>query len=278
MLITAEMWSEGRRIASLHSRQDLVKKCVDACTSYAFGCLGDFEERTTSFTTANKRYMEVLTIRKATIRESGLLPGGEQDANADDAGSLFSVASNASLRSNMSGSSIGSVRSSVSSVISVGTQSTFAITSEHDMNRHRSKFNNIGRDKKKKKKKTGKKNKIQPGSEEELKSLVSTLKSSCVDPTYCGIIADAISFLGQVGKLDLAREVFDGYCTMKMSLATEQKERIQQSAKDKEHQERKMRREGFDDPFLVLDVEREVDSFDCTELPSTLHELFSYLQ
>jgi elongator complex protein 1 len=277
MLINAEMWSEGRRIASLNLRQDLVKKCVDACTACAFGCLSDFEERTTSFRKANKRYVEVLAIRKAALRENGLAPGEEQDANADDAGSLFSVASNASLRSNMSGSSIGSVRS-VSSVISVGTQSTFAITSEHDMNRHRSKFNKIGKVKKKKKERTGKKNKIRPGSEEELKSLVSTLKSSCVDPIYSEIIADVISFLGQVGKLDLAREVFDGYMTMKMSIATEQKERIDLGAKDKEDHERKVRREGVNDPFLVLDVEHEVDSFNCTELPSTLHELFSYLQ
>jgi elongator complex protein 1 len=278
MLISAEMWSEGRRIASLHSRQDLVKKCVDACVSYAYGCLEDFEERITSFTKANKRYVEMLTIRKAAIRESGLAPGEEHHANVDDAGSLFSVASNASLRSNMSGSSVGSVSSSVSSVISVGTQSTFTITSEHDMNRHKSKFNKIGKDKKKKKKKTGKKNKVRPGSEEELKSLVSTLKSSCVDLIYCGIIADMISFLGQVGKLDLAREVFEGYNTLNLSIATVQKERFDLAAKEKEDHERKARRERVEEPFLVLDVEREVDSFDCAELPSSLHELFSYLR
>jgi aspartyl/asparaginyl beta-hydroxylase (cupin superfamily) len=171
---------------------------------------------------------------------------------------------------------VGSVRSSVSSVISVKTQNKFTITSEHDINRHKSKFNKVGKDKTKKKKKTGKK-KMRPGSEEELRSLVSTLKSSCVDPIYCGIIADMISFLGQVGKLDLAREVFEGYNAMNLSIATVQKERIDLAAKEKEDHERKARREGVDEPFLVLDVEHEVDSLGCTELPGTLHELFSYL-
>ena len=276
MLINAEMWSEGRRIASLHSRQDLVNKCVDACTSYAYGCLEDFHERTTSFKEANNRYVEVLKIRKFALREGGLASGEQHDANADDSGSLFSVASGASFQSNMSGSSVGSVRSSVSSVISVKTQNTFTITSEHDINRHKSKFNKIGKGKTKTKKKTGKK-KMRLGSEEELRSLVSTLKSSCVDPIYCGIIADTISFLGQVGKLDLAREVFEGYNAMNLSIASVQKERIDLAKKQKEDHERKARREGIDEPFLVLDCEHEVDSLACTELPGALHELFSYL-
>ena len=273
MLISAEMWSEGRRVASLHSRQDLVKKCVDAATLYAGSCLEDFEERSASFAGANKRYIEVLKLLKAAIHESGLAPGEEHDPKLDDSGSLFSMASNASLQSNMSGSSVSS---SISSVISVGAQSTFSITSEHDRNKHKSKFNKIGNDKKRKKRRSRNK-RMRPGSEEELKSLVNTLKSSCVDPNYCEIIAETIAFLGQVGKLDLARELFEGYNTMKTEIASVQRERIDRARNEKGEHERKARREGIDEPFLVLDVESDVDGFSCAELPDTLHDLFFYL-
>lgn len=278
MLISGEMWSEGRRIASLHSRQDLVKKCVDAATTYAGICIDDFDERTESFQKANDRYIEVLKLRKAAIRESGLAPDEEHDANVDDSGSLFSMASNASLQSNMSGSSMSSVSSSVSSVITVGAQSTFSISSEHELAyKHKSKFNKLGKEKKKKKKRQRNK-RIRPGSEEELKSLVNTLKVSCADPSYCEIIADTVTFLGQVGKLDLARQLFESYNTMKAEIASVQKERIDGARYEKEEHERKARREGFDEPLIVLEVESDVDSFSCAELPETLHHLFFYLQ
>ena len=271
MCITAEMWSEGRRIAALHSRQDLVRKCVEASTFYAHSCLEDFEERTASFAKANKRYIEVLKIRKAAIRESGLAPGEEHDTNLDDAGSLFSAASNASLRSNMSGSSVGSVSSSVSSIISVGAQSSFTLTS-NDTHRHKSKFSKLGAEKKKKKKRQGKK-KMRPGSEEELKSLVSTLRANCVDTEYCTIISETIVFLGHVGKLYLGREVFVEYNSMKLAIAGEQKERIDLAQKENEEHERRTRREGVDEAYVVLDIESVVDGFECMELPATLHDV-----
>jgi cytochrome c oxidase assembly protein subunit 11 len=89
------------------------------------------------------------------------------------------------------------------------------------------------------KKKTRKENKIQPGSDGEPKSLVSTMRSGFVKLIYCGIIADAISFLGQVSKLDVAHEVFDDYRAMKMAISTEERERIKHSANDKGDHERK---------------------------------------
>jgi elongator complex protein 1 len=277
MLISAQLWSEGRRIATLHSRPDLVKKCVDAATSYAGTCLEDFEERTELFKKANERYAEVLKIRKAAIRESGLAPGEEHDPNMDDSGSLFSMASNASLRSNMSGSSVGSVSSSVSSVITVGAQSTFSISTNEDAYKHKSKFNKLGKEKKKRKKRSRNK-RARPGSEEELKGLVNTLRFSHVDASYCEIIAETIEFLAQVGRLELARDLFDGFNAMKTEIAATQKERMDVALKEKEEHERKSRREGIDEPFLVHEAESEVDGFSCAELPDTLHDVFSYLK
>ena len=64
---------------------------------------------------------------------------------------------NTSLRSSASGTSVGSVGSvgsvaSVSAVISVGATSTFRFTEDVDLNKHKLKFNKLGRGKKTKKK------------------------------------------------------------------------------------------------------------------------------
>ena len=43
MLISAEMWFEGRRIALMHHRNDLAKRVADSAISYGESCLDDFE-------------------------------------------------------------------------------------------------------------------------------------------------------------------------------------------------------------------------------------------
>ena len=102
-----------------------------------------FKDATQKYTTRS------LQIRKTLIQEAGGLVAGLDEA--DDAGSMFSVgshSSNISHRRNTSSGSLGSV-TSISSVISVGAQSTFTMSSQHDINKHKSKFNKIGREKNK---------------------------------------------------------------------------------------------------------------------------------
>lgn len=41
LLIRAEWWNEGQRIALLHGRQDLVRKCKDAAIAFAENAMVD---------------------------------------------------------------------------------------------------------------------------------------------------------------------------------------------------------------------------------------------
>jgi len=281
MLIKAEMWSEGRRVSRLHSREDLVKMCVDAAVSYGQKCLGDFEDRISEFTKANERYGEVLEIRKDAKREEG--DTGAFDFHQDDGGSVFSMASNASntsLQSNMSAGSVGSV-TSVSSVISAGAVSTFSITSDVDVNKHKSKFNKLGGKKKKKrpkKKGPAAKRRIQPGSEEELKSLVMTLKSNCIDEAYYDIIAETIEFLAQVGRVSLASQLFDSYNQMRVAINDSQQNRLSKAKAKEEDAKKKALKEGHDhdNTFVKIDCEDEVDALCCKMMPDALEQVFSF--
>ena len=54
MLLKGEMWSEARRLALLHDRGDLIKRCTDSAASYAEDCLEDFENRSSTFVKTNK--------------------------------------------------------------------------------------------------------------------------------------------------------------------------------------------------------------------------------
>mmetsp|Transcript_28438 Transcript_28438/g.43626 ORF Transcript_28438/g.43626 Transcript_28438/m.43626 type:complete len:882 (+) Transcript_28438:581-3226(+) len=281
MFISAQMWSESRRVACLYSRQDLMKKSIDSAMSYAQICLGEFEDQAVAFRKANKRYAEVIRIRKDAVRDGDALPGDLGHDAADETGSLFSVASNASntsLASNLSGSSIGSV-ASTSSVISVSATSTFSLTgAEHDI-KHKSKFNKLGRDKKKKKKKkkSGKK-KLKPGSPEELNFVIGNMKENCIFDEARDVIAETIAFLSQVGKIAFARELFDGYNKLKDEIASSQKERIEKSMAEQEEAEKIARREGQKDhEKIVLPVEAEVNALHCGDLPVSIQDLFSFL-
>jgi elongator complex protein 1 len=274
MLLAGEMWSECRRVARLHSRQDLVKKSVDGAISFAQTIMVDLDERSENFLKANKRYAEVIKLRKQATAVEGSDPVEE-----DETGSLFSsasTASNMSLRSNTSTSSTGSA-TSVSSVISVKTATTFTMTGDDEANRHRSKFNK-GKRQKKQRKKKGKR--MTPGSEEELQSLVATLKGACVDPEYAQTIAETCHFLVVVQHVDLAKELFESYTAVCDTLSRSQTERIDTTRDEKLMAERQLRKAGdqHEDTFILIElpIEKEVDALSCPVVEQTLQDFFSF--
>jgi elongator complex protein 1 len=272
MYLSGEMWSEGRRVASLHSRRDLVKKCVDAAVSCAQTTIIDLQDRSSIFEKSNSRYAEVVKIRKqATVEDA---PPVEED----ETGSLFSAASNTSnmsLRSNASTSSTGS-SNSVSSVISVRSTTSFTMTGDDEANRHRSKFNQGRRQKKPKKKKS----KMQRGSEDELQSLIGALKAACVDSDYATTILETVQFLLIAHQVGLARELFEGYLSMSNAISLSQQKRIDATRNEKVEAERQSRKEGnlHDDNYILVELpgEQDVDALSCPPIPASLQYFFSF--
>jgi len=196
----------------------------------------------------------------------------------DETGSLFSVAShasNGSVSSNMSSSSIGSI-SSVSSMISLGGVSSFSLVGDLDAAKHKSKFNKIGRQKKKRKSKK-ERNKMKKGSEEELKSLVNTLKNNIVDEEYLPIVVETIQFLAQVGKISYAKEIYDAYESLKKAIEQSQSKRISKDIEEKASNIHKAyeERQNFDN--IILDCEDEVNSLCCSDIAKVVHDFFSFL-
>ena len=62
-LLSVEMWEEARRISRSHSKEDLIKRCVESASSFARTCVVDLEERLEKFATTSDRYAVVLKIR-----------------------------------------------------------------------------------------------------------------------------------------------------------------------------------------------------------------------
>ena len=285
MLISAHLWSEGRRVASRHDRSDLIKKVVDGCVSYARTCVEDITERSLSFETANKRYAEVIVIRRDAIREAEEA-GVDVLNHHDDSASMFSMqstASNTSLRSSASGTSIGSVGSvgsvaSVSTVISVGATSTFSFTGQVDSMKHKSKFNKIGRDKKKRapKKKKGS-GKMKPGSEEELKELVTTLTHSCPDEHFVDVIGETITFLLQCDKQSMATLLYESYIELQSVVEQSQTSRLERDHEEKVKREKEERKEGRVNECVEHPCEKDIDAIRCKPLQGSVESLFSYL-
>jgi len=274
LLTKAQMWFEARQLARLHGEGEVEKQIVDATVTYAKECLPDFETRAENFVEANKRYAEVVIIRRKAKAEGA----ADDDEQNDDTGSLFSMAShasNSSIRSNMSASSVGSV-TSVSSVISAGAASTFSLINNEENIRHKSKFNNIGRKKKKKKRTRRERLGLKPGSEEELQSLVTKLKGHVIDAELSQIIFETIRFLSQVDKVSIALEVFAGYESLKSLIETNQSERIQKDSADLREEERIARKEGQFFEKVTLDCENEVNELRCVEVPALLQSLSEY--
>ena len=274
MLINAQSWSEAHRLAVARNRSDLVKRCTDGAIDYAHVAIDDFRERSLTFASTTTRYNEVLILRKKNVFEEGPIAD-----DADETGSLFSAASNMSNMSLQSGTSTTSTGSGVSSIISVKTQTTFTMTGDDEVNRHRSKFN---KGKKQKTKKKKNKNRKKPGSQEELNGLVFTLKSSCPDEDYVNIIAETIRYLIRVQELTLASEVFKSYNIMRQAVSKTQSDRMEKTRAEKLEAERKSREIGQDPNedlhiLVELPTEKEVDALSCAELESSLVGFFGYL-
>jgi IkappaB kinase complex, IKAP component len=274
MLITAQMWFEARRLARLHADTDMEKHIIDSTLAYARTCLLDFESKADAFVEANKRYAEVVVIRRKA-RLEGFVAGEEEK---EETGSLFSMASNASntsVRSSMSTSSVGSV-SSISSVITAGGASTFHLINNEASILHKSKFNNIGR--KKKKKKTTRKERLglKPGTEEELQSLVSKLKESVADQELSDIVSETIRFLSQVGETAVAMEVYKAYELFKALVDQNQCERVEKDVQTFKEEEQTARREGHFYEKVTLECEAEINRLRCSDLPNLIHDFFVY--
>jgi hypothetical protein len=271
-LIRAENWYEGYRISSQHGRDDLARRCVDGAVAFANTSIESFSDRILEFENANKRYAEVLKLRKQNIYEEGPEEGLEEA----ETGSLFSAASttsNISLRSSTSTSSTGS---SISSVISIKTANTFQMTGREENNRHRSKFN---KGKKKKERKIKRKPRQKPGGVEELRELVGTLKTSCPNTDYAETISQTIHFLIFVQHASLAEELFTAYVSCCDAISTSRSERLEVVAKERVAAERRARSEGAQHDlshYLVdLPVEKEVDELRCAELDTNLSDFFA---
>jgi len=172
----------------------------------------------------------------------------------------------------MSASSVGSV-TSVSSVISAGAASTFNLINNEESIRHKSKFNNIGRKGKKKKRTRRERLGTKPGSEEELQSLVVKLKDTVIDKELSQIVSETIRFLSQVQKISIASELFEGYESLKALVESSQLERIQQDSEAQKAEEKNSRKEGRFYEKTILDCEDEVNNLRCAELPELLHFL-----
>jgi hypothetical protein len=181
----------------------------------------------------------------------------------------------------MSGSSISTVGSvtSVSSVITAQQTTSFAIVSDEDVNKHKSKFNRIGGGKKKKKKKAPKRSRrrILPGSVKELEDLVGQLKFNCIDNAYLQIIADTISFLLQVGKQSLARAIFDAYNDLMGDIMKSQQDRKESTQKEIDESRMEALREGRDYEPVTIECENEIDALECKELPVSIQQVFSFI-
>jgi hypothetical protein len=277
-LTTAHCWSEAYRIATLHSRKDLMKKCTDSAVAFAHVSLANFDDRVDEFEKTNTKYFEVLKLRKQNVYLQGPEPAA---SDGEETGSLFSAASNMSnmsLRSNASTSSTSSIGSNVSSVISIKTANTFSMTGERSRDRHRSKFN---KGKKQKKRGRRKKPRRKPGSEEEVQGLVGIMKSTCPDAEYGATITETIQFLMLVQNLELARELFDAFNRMRESIERSRLERMEKTANEKAKASDMTRSDGMEhdlNHILVnLPVEKEVDALLCAQLSTSLSDFFDFL-
>jgi len=262
-----------------------VKKVVDGSASYARTCIEDLAERASTFVKTIERYAEVIVIRRDAIREAE--EAGILDTHLDDSASMFSMqstASNTSLRSTASGSSVGSVGSvgsvaSVSTVISVGATSTFSFTGEVDLLKHNSKFNNLGKKKKKKKsrKKGSAARRTKPGSEEELKELVTALGHGCPDEHYVAVISETVTFLLQCDKLSMATLLFESYKELSEAVAQSQSARLGRDKEEKEEREKRERKEGRFNDFVEHPCEKDINAIICKPLQGCVQSTFSFL-
>jgi len=212
VLLRGQWWEEARRIATMHGRVNLHRKCVESAFSYAATSIEECRERTKTFTESSNRYEEVLQIRKnayasGEVDALGLVAGNQPD----ETGSMFSAASQASNLSNLSRGSTGSTGSvgSISTVISAKSSTSFSLSGADETTRHKSKYNDIGKKNKKRNKRKNKgRAKTVPGSEQEVLDLVERLRDAVPDEDSVNLIGETIIFLCQEQQLRPARELF----------------------------------------------------------------------
>mmetsp|Transcript_8937 Transcript_8937/g.12720 ORF Transcript_8937/g.12720 Transcript_8937/m.12720 type:complete len:981 (-) Transcript_8937:193-3135(-) len=296
MLISGELWFEARRIACLCLREnveinnlrnstdktklnlsnELKGLVIDAAKTYAQSCISDFETRAEIFINANNRYATVLNIRRKVKKDEAGKLGETMDDGNVESGSLFSMAStasNASILSSMSSNSVATV----SSVISAGAVSSFSIIGEDESMKHKSKFSKGGKAKKKRKPKR-ERNKMKRGSEDELKSLISTLKQNIVDQEYASTISETIQFLIQEQNQSLALETSEAYEELFNVVHKSQRERIEADKKERFELERNARLEGLIFEHVQLGCEQEVNDIKCHKLDDAIIETLVFFQ
>ena len=277
-LLQGQWWDEARRIAILHNRDDLKRRCAEAAVSYAQTASEDVREKAQTFVEFSKRYEEVLQIRK-TAYSSGEVDalGLPNDKPEDETGSMFSAASQASNLSSMSRGSTGSMGSvgsiSTSTVISVKSTTSFSLSGADEAHRHKSKYNELGKKakKKKNKKKTGR-NRILPGSEQELQSIVESLRVSIIDEHYKEVLTNTIFFLCHERQLRAARDLYEA-----VRDSCNQMQDCQANRKDREEQRGKLfAKDNPGKEFVRHPSEEEIDVLKLISLSSEVQELMEY--
>lgn len=276
VLLRGFWWEEAKRIATMHDRPDLQRRCVEAAVAYARISAEECREKERTFADVCKRYEEVLQIRKnafvsGEVDALGLVVEGQED----DTGSVFSAASHASNLSNLSGGSTGSTGSvgSISTVISVRSTTSFSLAGADEAYRHKSKYNEIGKKGKKKKKKKAKtRTKVIPGSEQELQGLVESLSASIIDDDFVKLLADTILFLFHEREIAAARGLY--------AAATAASNRIRQCQDERKEREivrvKESRKENHGRENVEHPSEITVDSLMCSEIATKVHELLRF--
>ncbi|KAL7555348.1 hypothetical protein ACA910_007078, partial [Epithemia clementina (nom. ined.)] len=280
LLIQAELWSEAYRVATFHGTPALMKKCKDAAVSYAHAAIDDLSERVRTFELTMSRYNEVLDLRKEAYRKGTDNPPSE-NMQADESASLFSASSQLSHLTGASKASVGSTSSSasLSTVISVSSEySSFSLSGADQMNRHKSKYNQIGQKaSKQKKKKVKGRTKVVPGSERELEGLVGTLESVCLDVALSESFTDCITFLSRNSNILVAATMYEAYqdSVARFQDSLSNKRRIDLAARRK-HEET-ARREGTKEEYVVHPLERNVEALKCADLSPDVRRFFDIL-
>ena len=270
LLLKAQHWDEACRVSQLHGIDNLANKTVDAAVVYSRTTINDLYERLDSFLESQKRYNEVLWIRKAAAPQEGFVDG--EDNEQGETGSVFSSASNISAMSLASTGSTSSV-GSVSSVISVRTSNSFALTGSDAENRHKSKFNQAGKQKKKKKKKSKGRSRILPGSHAELLSLAQSLRVSVVTQSFVEVIAETISFLLQRGRAADSMDLYQCYNECKAKISASTTDRVQASQRRVLQENVQRQEDGLPPLASFPEIETVIDALSWPTLPPSVEAL-----
>jgi len=274
-LMQAKMWDECYRVATMNSLP--TGRCVEAAVAFAHDTIGDLEERSNIFKVKAARFDVIVQLRKQAI-EAGEAEHFDEVAmtTVNDTDSLFSTTS--TTASNASARSVSSV-GSLSSVISAKSTSSFTLTgSEMDDRYGKNKRKKKKGDKSKRKRDKGKSSKIRPGSHAELLDVVQTLKVNVVDDGYRDLISETLTFLVRYRKMALAQSVYATFVGFQKLVITLRDERIESTRKTMLQYESQIQREGAHiQPPMVLTSEKEVNTFQCAELPESVVNLCNLL-